>query len=61
MLSLVLCSVTVASLSCASGGCLTDSLTRNTRVCLYINVGQTTGVASAPVDFSGGVSSASSN
>lgn len=61
MLRLVLCSVTVASISCASGGSLTDSLRGNTRVCLYINVGHTTSAASVPADFSGDISSVSSN
>lgn len=61
MFRLVLCSVTVESIPCGSGRCLTDSLTVNRRVCLYINVGHTRSVASVPVDFSGNISSASSN
>lgn len=61
MLRRVLCSVTVGSIPCASGGCLTDPLTVNRRVSLYINVGHTRRVSSVPVDFSEDVSSASSN
>lgn len=61
MLRLLLCTVAVASISCASGGCLTDSITGNKRVCLYINICHTKSVESLPVDFSGDISSASSN
>lgn len=66
MLRHVLCPVThYLALCCASGGCLTNLLIVNRRICLYINVAHTRNVASGhdpePVDVSGDISSASSD